>query len=264
MIDSHCHLQSLAADECERALDRARERGVEGFLVPAIRLSDADRLLDLCARHGDMWCSLGVHPHEAESWRDGDSDRLRALLDAPGVVAVGECGLDFHYDLSPRDVQERVMREQWDLALEVGLPVIVHNRASDDRMRAVLADPVYAGLQADFHSYAGDDQLLDVVLERGFAVGISGMITFKNAENIRSIARRAPRDRLLVETDTPYLAPVPYRGKPNEPAYVVEVLEGLAGTLVEDPRAMDEETSANFARYFPRASQHREGQHSND
>jgi len=250
MIDSHCHLQSLEPDHCERALDAARERGVEGFLVPSIRMSDTDRLLDLCTRHADVWCSLGVHPHEAESWIEGDSARLRALLDEPKVVAVGECGLDFHYDLSPREIQERVMRKQWDLALETDLPAIVHNRSSDDQMREVLADSAYAQLKADFHSYAGDDALLDVVIERGFAVGISGMITFKNAENIRSIARRVPRDRQLVETDTPYLAPIPYRGKPNEPAFVVEVMHGVATALEESPVSVESRTNANFYRTF--------------
>ena len=254
MIDSHCHLQSLEPADGERALDAARERGVEGFLVPSIRLADSERLLELCAQHADVWCALGVHPHEAESWTEGDAARLRSLLDEPKVVAVGECGLDFHYDLSPRNVQERAMRAQWDLAIETGLPVVVHNRTSDDAMREVLADPVYADLKADFHSYAGDDALLEVVIERGFAVGVSGMITFKNAENIRAIARRVPEDRLLVETDTPYLAPVPYRGKPNEPGYVVEVLEGLAATLKEDRETLEARTNENFARFFPRVS----------
>jgi len=253
MIDSHCHLQSLDPEDCERALDAARERGVEGFLVPSIRMSDVERLLELCERHDDVWCSLGVHPHEAESWQEGDQERLRSLLDEPNVVAVGECGLDFHYDLSPREIQERVMRQQWDLAIEAGLPVIVHNRSSDERMREVLLDPAYAELKADFHSYAGDDALLDIVLDRGFAVGISGMITFKNAENIRAIARRVPKDRQLVETDTPYLAPVPYRGKPNEPAHVVEVLCGLAEVLDEERTEVEQRTNGNFFRSFPAA-----------
>ena len=253
MIDSHCHLQALDPDDCERALDAARERGVEGFLVPAIVLADADRLLELCRRHDDVWCSMGVHPHDASSWCDGDDKRLRELLDEDGVVAVGECGLDFHYDNSPRDVQERVLRAQWELAVETGLPAIVHNRSSDERMREVVLDPSFRDLKADFHSYAGDDALLDVVLERRFTVGVSGMVTFKRADNIRSIVRRVPPERLLVETDTPYLAPVPYRGKPNEPAYVVEVLEGLAETLGEPREETERRTNETFERTFPRA-----------
>lgn len=129
-IDSHCHLQTLSSDERPVALDAARERGVSGFLVPAIRLDDAEDLLKLCHEHTDVWCALGCHPHEAASWRRGDGERLRALLADPKAVAVGECGLDFHYDLSPRDVQTSVMREQWELAVELGLPVVVHNRDS--------------------------------------------------------------------------------------------------------------------------------------
>ena len=123
-IDSHCHLQSLPADERERALDAARERGVAGFLVPAIRLSEAEDILALCHRHPDVWCALGVHPHEASHWQEGDRGRLADLLADPKAVAVGECGLDFHYDFAPRDAQFRCVREQWSLAVELGLPVV--------------------------------------------------------------------------------------------------------------------------------------------
>ncbi|HEX6864246.1 MAG TPA: TatD family hydrolase, partial [Thermoanaerobaculia bacterium] len=153
LIDSHCHLQSLPPDERERALDDARERGVRGFLVPAIKLSDADEVLALCHKHPDVWCALGVHPHDASTWKDGDQERLRGLLSDPKAVAVGECGLDFFYDHSPREVQIRVMREQWDLAVELGLPVVVHNRDSNEEMLEVVRQ--YPDLKADFHSFAG-------------------------------------------------------------------------------------------------------------
>ncbi|HSF40644.1 MAG TPA: TatD family hydrolase, partial [Thermoanaerobaculia bacterium] len=123
-IDSHCHLQSLPPDERERALDSARERGVRGFLVPAIRLTEAEDILAFCHRHPDVWCALGVHPHDASTWQPGDAERLAGLLADPKAVAVGECGLDFFYDHSPRDVQFRALREQWALAVDLGLPVI--------------------------------------------------------------------------------------------------------------------------------------------
>ncbi len=252
-IDSHCHLQTLPPEEREAALDDARERGVEGFLVPAIRLDDAEVLLELSHRHDDVWCALGCHPHEASSWRPSDLGRLRGLLEDPKAVAVGECGLDFFYDHSPRETQIRVMRQQWELAIELGLPVVVHNRDSNAEMLEVVRSPEMADLEADFHSYAGGIELARELLERGFYLGMSGMVTFRKADNVREVLEIAPVERLLVETDTPYLAPVPYRGKPNRPAYVVEVLERLAQELGLTAEAASAATSENFFRLFPRA-----------
>lgn len=253
-IDSHCHLQSLAPDEREAALDAARERGVSGFLVPAIRLADAETLLELCHRHDDVWCALGCHPHDASTWRPGDQDRLRDLLEDPKAVAVGECGLDFYYDRSPREVQIKAMREQWELAVDVGLPVVVHNRDSNEAMLEAVRVPEFAELAADFHSYAGGLEMAGELLSRGFYLGMSGMVTFKRAENVREVLRAAPSDRLLVETDTPYLAPVPYRGRPNRPAYVVEVLERLADELGMTPEAASSMACENFFRLYSRAA----------
>ena len=253
VIDSHCHLQSLAADERERALDEARARGVAGFLVPAIRLADAEELLALAHRHPDVWCALGVHPHEASSWRSGDRERLRALLADPKAVAVGECGLDFHYDHSPRETQLAALREQWELAVELDLPAVVHNRESNDAMLAVVAEPAFAALQADFHSFAGGLAMARELIGRGFYLGFTGMITFPRADNVREVIPHLPPDRELVETDTPYLAPIPYRGKPNRPGYVVEVCRRLAAERGESYEAAARRTSENFFRLFGRA-----------
>jgi len=253
-IDSHCHLQSLTADERERALDLARERGVAGFLVPAIRLADAQEVLDLCHRHPDVWCALGVHPHEASTWREGDDRRLADLLADPKAVAVGECGLDFFYDHSPREAQERALREQWSLALALDLPVVVHNRDSNASMLALVAEPAFAGLRGDFHSFAGGLDMAEDLAARGFYFGLSGMITFPKAANVREAIPHLPGDRLLVETDTPYLAPVPYRGKPNRPAYVVEIARRLAQETGESEERVWERTGENFFRLFQKAA----------
>ena len=253
-IDSHCHLQSLTSEERDDALAIARRRGISGFLVPAIRLDDAELLLELCHRHDDIWCALGCHPHDASSWRRGDQERLHALLADPKVVAVGECGLDFHYDHSPRDVQMRVMREQWELAIDLGLPVVVHNRDSNQEMLEAVRAPELEPLQADFHSYAGGAGMARELLEHGFYLGMSGMVTFRAADNVREVLAFAPPERLLVETDTPYLAPVPYRGKPNRPAYVVEILERLAAELDSTPEETAASTNDNFYRLFARAT----------
>ena len=252
-IDSHCHLQSLPPDERERALDHARERGVRGFLVPAIRLNEAEDILAFCHRHPDVWCALGVHPHDAGTWQPGDRERLRSLLADPRAVAVGECGLDFYYDHSPRDVQFRVLREQWELAVELGLPVVVHNRDSNEEMLEVVREEAFRDLQADFHSFAGGLEMAKELTERGFYLGLSGMITFPKAGNVREVIPVLPPDRCLVETDTPYLAPIPYRGKPNRPAYVVEIAARLAQETGETPEQVARRTGENFFRLFSKA-----------
>ncbi|HEV7667094.1 MAG TPA: TatD family hydrolase [Thermoanaerobaculia bacterium] len=255
LIDSHCHLQSLKGDdEAERALDAARERGVSGFLVPAIRLDQAEEILALCHRHPDVWCALGVHPHDAASWVEGDEDRLRGLLFDPKAVAVGECGLDFYYDHAPREVQDRVMRAQWRIACELDLPVVVHNRDSNEAMLEVVRDPEFATLRADFHSYAGGLEMARELIDHGFSLGLSGMITFPKADNVREVIPILPPDRALVETDTPYLAPIPYRGKPNRPAYVVEIAERLAKETGETLEQVTRRTGENFFRLFGKAA----------
>jgi TatD DNase family protein len=254
LIDSHCHLQSLPADQRERALDEARTRGVAGFLVPALRLDEADDILAFCHRHPDVWCALGVHPHEASTWRDGDRERLAALLADPKAVAVGECGLDFHYDFSPRESQYCAVREQWSLAIELGLPVVVHNRESNEAMLDLVREPGMAGLAGDFHSFAGGLAMAEELVARGFYLGLSGMITFPKAGNVREVIPRLPADRALVETDTPYLAPIPYRGKPNRPAYVVEVARRLAEERGESEEELARRTGENFFRLFAKAA----------
>ncbi len=250
LIDSHCHLQQLATDERQAALDRARERGVHGFLVPALRLEEADDLLRYCDSEPDVWCALGVHPHDAATWNVESSDELRALLAHPKAVAVGECGLDFYYDHAPRAVQERVFRAQIEIALELALPIVVHNRDSNAEMVVIVSEPSYLGLRADFHSFAGGTAMAEALLPLGFSFGVSGMVTFPKAANVREVLPLIPRDRILVETDTPYLAPVPYRGQQNEPAYVVEVAERLATELGITTAEVAALTTANFYSLF--------------
>jgi TatD DNase family protein len=259
-IDSHCHLQSLPPDERERALDTARERGVQGFLIPAIRLDEAEDILAFCHRHEDVWCALGVHPHEASTWKPADRTTLAALLKDPKAVAVGECGLDFHYDLSPREAQFQAVREQWELSIELGLPVVVHNRESNEEMLALMREPAFQNLQADFHSFAGGLAMARELIDRGFYLGLSGMITFPKATNVREIIPLLPADRALVETDTPYLAPIPYRGKPNRPAYVVEIARRLAEETHLSETEVHRQTGENFFRLFSKAAPTRDSE----
>ncbi|MEM9290557.1 MAG: TatD family hydrolase [Acidobacteriota bacterium] len=253
VIDSHCHLQSLKEEDREPALDAARERGVVGFLVPAIRLSDAEVLLDLCHRHDDVWCALGVHPHEAATWQAGDEARLEALLADEKAVAVGECGLDFYYDHAPRDVQEQVMRTQWELAMQLDLPVVVHNRDSNEKMVDVVECGDFDSLRADFHSFAGGLEMARRLIPRDHYLGFSGMVTFNRGDNVREVLPELSKERLLVETDSPYLAPVPYRGQPNQPAFVVEVAARVALEWEIEAQELARLSSENFFRLFSKA-----------
>ncbi len=253
LVDSHCHLQSLG-DDLPAALDRARERGVHGFLIPCIKLTEAEDLLAICHREEGVWCALGVHPHDAASWQDGDGDRLRALLADPKAVAVGECGLDFYYDHAPREVQIEVQRAHWRLALELDLPVVVHNRDSNDAMLEEVRRDEFAGLQGVFHSFAGGLEMGRELIARDFYLGFTGMVTFNRADNVREVLPEVPADRCLVETDTPYLAPVPHRGQRNEPAYVVEIAARVAAETGTTPEELAARTTDNFYRLFPKAA----------
>lgn len=253
VIDSHCHLQSLAKTHREAAIEDARARGVGGFLVPALRLEEAEEILSLCHSEMDVWCALGVHPHEASSWTTSHQKELSDLVVDPKVVAVGECGLDFHYDLSDRRAQEWALREQWEVALESGLPVVVHNRDSNEVMLEVLEEPQFEGLVGDFHSFAGGVEMGRHLIGQGFYLGFSGMVTFNRAENIREVLPELPLDRILVETDTPYLAPVPFRGKPSLPGHVVEVARRVADELGLSYEDLCRVCSRNFHRLFPKA-----------
>jgi TatD DNase family protein len=259
VIDSHCHLQSLTASQVEVALEDARGRGVVGFLVPALRLEEAEEILALCHREPDVWCALGVHPHEASSWTSRHQEALSKLVPDPKVVAVGECGLDFHYDLSDRTAQEWALREQWELAQDRGLPVVVHNRDSNEVMLDVLSEAQFEGLECDFHSFAGGLEMARRLVARGSYLGFSGMVTFAKAQNVREVLSEVPVDRILVETDTPYLAPVPFRGQASRPVHVVEVARGVAKELALGYEELCQSSCRNFFRLFRKAAENYTG-----
>ncbi len=254
LIDSHCHLQSLDQGERLDAVEAARERGVQGFLIPGIELDEADDILALCHSQKGIWCALGVHPHQAKGWTGASAARLESYLDDPKVVAVGECGLDFFYDHAPRSVQEEALRTQWHIAQERDLPVVVHNRDSNEEMLEVLASGEFKNLKADFHSFAGGLEMAQELIRRNFYLGFTGMVTFNRADNVREVLPQLPKKRALVETDTPYLAPVPYRGQPNRPAYVYEVAQRVAQEWEMSLPDLARLTSENFFRCFPKAA----------
>jgi TatD DNase family protein len=252
LADSHCHLQ-MAADP-EALLERARSVGVTRFLVPGTTLADSAQAVALAApAHEGVVAAVGVHPHEAKDFdaaRDGAA--FEALARRPGVVAIGEIGLDFHYDHSPRARQRDVLEWMLDCARRLHLPVLLHNRESGAEMLALLSRLGARDGAGVFHSFTEDAEYGKKVIDLGFLVSFSGMITFRPAENIRVAAAGLPLGRMLVETDTPFLAPVPHRGKPSEPAFVVETAQKLAEVQRTDLRSVAAATTANFDRLFTR------------
>ncbi len=251
LIDSHAHLAMFPEPERHAALERAREAGVQAVLVPATGREDLDLVAELAGlEEGRVFAAIGFHPHEAAGCDAAWRRRVEKLLGSPGVVAVGEIGLDYHYDLSPREDQRTVFAWQLGLARERGLPVVLHHReAWQDFLAALDAVP---GVRGVAHSFTEGGAGVAEVTSRGLFVGISGMVTFPRADNVREAARGVPVDHLLVETDSPYLAPVPHRGKRNEPAYVKLVAEAVARVRDVGLEALEAETDAAFRELFLR------------
>ncbi len=228
LVDSHAHLNMYEPGELPGVLERAVSAGVGGIVVPATGPDDLEAVVSLVGEHRERLAgAVGIHPHEASSLTGELKGRIEGLLGTDGIVAVGEIGLDYHYMSSPREDQIKALEWQLDLAMEAGLPVILHNRESWEDMEGILASRSGA-LRGVCHSFSEGEASTRSVVEMGLYVGISGMVTFRRADNVREVVRTAGMDRILVETDSPYLAPVPHRGRRNEPAWVRHVAEAVA------------------------------------
>jgi TatD DNase family protein len=230
LIDSHVNLHAPQFDEDrDIVIARARAAGVGLMVEISDRLSTFEATHALAAAHHDIWCTVGVHPHEARHYPELTVERLVELVSREKVIGIGECGLDFHYDLSPREVQEAVFRVHIEAARQSGLPLVVHTREADDVMARVLREETARGpFKLLMHCYTSGPELAKYAAELGAWFSVSGIATFKAAEDVRAVIRDMPADRIIVETDCPYLAPVPHRGRRNEPAYVGHVLDKLA------------------------------------
>lgn len=230
LVDAHCHLTGsyLASDQVEATLLRARAQGVTGFIAVGTDLEDSRVVLELATRIPGVQASLGVHPHEAKSWNPDVESALKEMLMDPSVRFVGETGLDWHYDLSPRGEQEAAFRAQIRLAKAIGKPLMIHTRSAPEATLNVLEEEGADQVRGIIHCFSEDRAFASRALDLGFYLSFSGITTFKKAEAIREVAAWAPEDRILVETDAPFLAPVPYRGKPNEPGYVRFTAEAVA------------------------------------
>ncbi|WP_293827105.1 TatD family hydrolase [uncultured Brevundimonas sp.] len=230
LIDSHVNLHAPQFDEDRDAvIDRARAAGVGLMVEISDRLTTFEATHGLAMAHDDIWCTAGVHPHEAKDAADLTAATLAELAQRPKVVGIGECGLDFHYDLSPREVQAAVFRQHVRAARETGLPLVIHTREADAAMADILRAEYAAGpFKMLMHCYTSGAELAKTAAEMGAWFSVSGIATFKAAEDVRAVIRDMPGDRIIVETDCPYLAPIPHRGRRNEPAYVGLVLDKLA------------------------------------
>lgn len=256
LIDSHCHLNYKGlVDQQDAILARARARGVRGFLNISTRQSEWDAVIATAHRESDVWASVGIHPHEA----DGHSDLGAAVLaDAtrdPRVIAIGETGLDYYYDHSDRAVQQALFRTHIGVARDTGLPLIIHTRDAEADTLAILTQEMGKGaFPALIHCFTATPEFGRAVLDLGLTISLSGIVTFKNAKDLATFATEIPEDRLLVETDAPFLAPVPHRGKVCEPAFVCDTLDCIARLRGVASDALAETTGANFRTLFAKAA----------
>jgi TatD DNase family protein len=255
-VDSHCHIDGPEYDaDREDVIARARDAGVKTILNVGTgdpHSGAFERAVDLAETHDQIYAAIGVHPHDAKLFDDRAEQRLVELIgQSKRVIAWGEIGLDYHYDHSPREKQREVFRRQLHLARSLDLPAVIHSREANDDTIEILRE-VLNGYDRGgvMHCFGGDLSMAQQAIDLGFLISFAGTVTFKKADDLRDIARRLPLDRLLIETDCPYLSPVPFRGKRNEPARVVEVARCLSGLHGRSLEQIGEITSANFARLF--------------
>lgn len=238
LTDTHCHLDFDWYDEDrDRVIQQAKDAGLARILIPGIDLNSSRKAVALAEKEEMIFAAVGVHPNSGTTWKSGTRQALAELADHPKVVAIGEIGLDYYRDHTPHPLQRKIFREQLELAAELGLPVVVHDREAHEDVNDALTDwqeelddldlPL-AEKPGVLHSYSGNINGAEVVLDAGYYLGITGPVTFKNALDMQEVAQTAPQDRLLIETDGPYLTPHPFRGKRNEPAYVRYVAEKIA------------------------------------
>lgn len=256
LVDSHCHLNYAGLAERQgEVLESARSRGVTGFLNISTRQSEWGEVLRAAERNADVWATVGVHPHEADAHPDLGAAALVEAASHSRVIAIGECGLDYHYDNSERGAQRERFQAHIQAARETGLPLVVHTRDAEDDTAEILGQAVReGGVTGVLHCFTGTADLARKALDLGLYISLSGIVTFKNAHDLQDTAKWLPADRMLVETDSPFLAPVPHRGQTCEPAFVADTAIFVSGLRDEEPEELAERTTANFFRLFNRAA----------
>jgi TatD DNase family protein len=255
LIDSHCHLEykGLVEDQ-QGVLARARAAGIGGFLSISTRQREWDQVITTAEREADVWASVGIHPHEADGHADMGEGALLEMAAHPRVIAIGETGLDYYYDHSDRETQKALFRRHIAVARETGLPLIIHTRDAEEDTAEILAEEMEQGAYpALIHCFTASADFARKVLDLGLTISLSGIVTFKNAKALQAIATDLPEDRVLVETDAPFLAPVPHRGQVCEPAFTADTARFVADLRGVSPEALAETTTRNFARLFTKA-----------
>jgi len=256
LIDSHCHLNYEGLVERQgEVLEKARERGVAGFLNISTRKREWSDIVAVAEREPDVWASIGVHPHEADAHPDLGARALVEAADHPRVIAIGECGLDYYYDKSDRAAQRERFQAHIDAARQSSLPLVIHTRDAEEDTAEILEAAVKAGgVTGVLHCFTGSAELARKGLDLGFYISLSGIVTFKNAQALQAIAKWLPADQMLVETDSPFLAPVPHRGQKCEPAFVADTAAFAAQLRGETPEELAEATTSNFFKLFKKAA----------
>ncbi len=253
MIDTHAHLNDEKFnDDLDDVIRRAADAGVERIVVCGYDIPSSIRAVEMASRYDTVYATVGIHPHDAKSFSDEAAGQIVELSRACKVIAIGEIGLDFHYNFSPPEDQLRAFEAQVALSGELGLPIVVHSRESNPEALQVLEGVAANIVGCVFHCFSGDESFAREVLDMGFYIGVDGPITYKASEKLRRVVELCPADRLLVETDCPYLTPVPHRGKRNEPAYVRYVLEEAARVKHMPVEELERITDANARTLFPR------------
>ena len=256
LIDSHCHLNYKGlVEEQDAVIARARSAGITGMLNISTRASEWDAVIGTAARYPDIWATIGIHPHEADSHPDVDTEKLVGAAGHAKVIGIGETGLDYYYDRSDRERQKSSFRSHIAASRETGLPLIVHTRDAEEDTAHILTEEMEQGAYSGvIHCFTASADFAEKALALGLYISLSGIVTFKNARDLQATAAEIPEDRLLVETDAPFLAPVPHRGKTCEPAYVADTLRFLADLRGVTPERLQATTSANFMRLFGKAA----------
>ncbi len=255
LIDSHCHLnyKGLIEDQ-EAVLARARAAGIGGFLNISTRQREWADIIATAERNPDVWATVGIHPHEADEHVDLGEGALLEAAAHPKVIGIGETGLDYYYDHSDRAVQQALFRTHIRVSRETGLPLVIHTRDAEDDTTRIIEEEMGEGtFPALIHCFTASAAFGQRMLELGLSISISGIVTFKNAKDLQAVAAEIPEDRLLMETDSPFLAPVPHRGKTCEPAYTADTARFVANLRGITPEALGQQTTANFYRLFSKA-----------
>ncbi|TSC57638.1 MAG: TatD family hydrolase [Candidatus Peregrinibacteria bacterium Greene0416_19] len=250
MIDSHCHLADKQfADDLDAVIARAAAAGATQMVCIGDSITESEACIRIATRFENLFCTVGVHPHNAKDWQPGDADRLRTLArSSPKVRAIGEIGLDYHYDFSPRETQRLIFEEQLAVAAELDLPVVIHNRESTGDLRAIIERVKLRKLV--LHCCTENWEDVSWLIEQGHLLSFTGIATYPHAGDIRETIRQCPLGQMMIETDAPYLAPIPHRGKRNEPAFVVEVARKIAEIKEVSLQEVDETTTRNAAGFF--------------